>query len=49
MLQNKFLQVDKANLELLKAKAELKAAIAIYAKQNGLLVLPRPETLRNQL
>jgi hypothetical protein len=40
---------DKAREKFRKAELALKQGVALYAKSQGLLVTPRPETLRATL
>lgn len=48
-LKRHYITLDKARDKTRQAEATLKASISAYAEQHGLLIKPRPETLRAQL
>lgn len=48
-LKPKFAKVDKLRAQLNAAERDLKSAVSEFARKEGLLATPRPETLRAQL
>ena len=48
-LERAYRRHDRARENLRGAESNLKTHVTTYARQNGLLTLPRPETLRAQL